>query len=420
MYNKKRKYFPSLRKHQLHSDIAFSLIQPLAGLDSLLAPNNTAPLAFDNADLSYGRWDSQHLYKIKDFALLGEQYTESSESSLVCLATQTSVERLNSLPQVATNWQGPMSVAVFSASHEEFVVLQYFVTYMRLCFPNIRENATFHLLTPPDYDKLPRLVSISFNLRGKFDCQYPDRTLKALLKLRSLKSLQWRQRNPYPQNHMRNLARKGCQTKYTFLTDIDIVPSTNSVPQLNKFLKTANCSKNCAYVIPTFEIDVRASFPRSKYGLQRLMKKGLARPFHEKVFIYNQYATNFSKWLSSNTNDTEVSISHVVTNFEFLYEPFYIAIDSAPAHDERFTGYGFTRNSQVYEMHIAGYQFYVLTPVFTGHWGLQRKQARPAWREQQNNVNRRKFDVFKSEIFLRYKNDPRLLLQSKKNQILIK
>ncbi|EDW32484.1 GL11668 [Drosophila persimilis] len=311
---------------------------PLAGLDSLLAPNNTAPLAFDNADLSYGRWDSQHLYKIKDFALLGEQYTESSESSLVCLATQTSVERLNSLPQVATNWQGPMSVAVFSASHEEFVVLQYFVTYMRLCFPNIRENATFHLLTPPDYDKLPRLVSISFNLRGKFDCQYPDRTLKALLKLRSLKSLQWRQRNPYPQNHMRNLARKGCQTK----------------------------------------------------------------------------------WLSSNTNDTEVSISHVVTNFEFLYEPFYIAIDSAPAHDERFTGYGFTRNSQVYEMHIAGYQFYVLTPVFTGHWGLQRKQARPAWREQQNNVNRRKFDVFKSEIFLRYKNDPRLLLQSKKNQILIK
>jgi len=71
-------------------------------------------------------------------------------------------------------------------------------------------------------------------------------------------------------------------------------------------------------------------------------------------------------------------------------------------------------------MHIAGYQFYVLSPVFTGHWGLQRKQARPAWREQQNNANRRKFDVFKSEIFVRYKNDPRLLLKSKKNQILVK
>ncbi|EDW53932.1 GM18308 [Drosophila sechellia] len=364
-----------------------SPVAPLNNIDGFVVPNNSASLAFDNIDLSYGRWDNQQLYRIKDFALLGEQYVYSSEGSLVCLATQTSVERLNSLPQVAANWQGKMSVALFAAGPEEFVVLQYFVTYMRL---------------------------------GKFDCQYPDRTLKALLKFRSLKTLQWRQRNTYPQNHMRNLARKGCQTKYVFLTDIDIVPSTNSVPQLNHFLRTANCTKSCAYVIPTFEIDVRATFPRSKNALVRLIRKGLARPFHEKVFIYNQYATNFSKWLSSNTNDTEVSVSHIVTNFEFLYEPFYISVDNAPAHDERFLGYGFTRNSQVYEMHIAGYQFYVLSPVFTGHWGLQRKQARPAWREQQNNANRRKFDVFKSEIFVRYKNDPRLLLKAKKNQILVK
>ncbi|KAH8347839.1 hypothetical protein KR084_001545 [Drosophila pseudotakahashii] len=390
-------------------------------MDGFVPPNNSASLAFENIDLSYGRWDNQQLYRIKDFALLGEQYMDLSEgSSLVCLATQTSVERLNSLPQVAANWQGKMSVAVFAAGPEEFVVLQYFVTYMRLCFANIRENATFHLLTPRDYDNLPRVAALPLNMKGKFDCQYPDRTLKSLLKFRSLKTLQWRQRNTYPQNHMRNLARKGCQTKYVFLTDIDIVPSTNSVPQLNHFFRTANCSKSCAYVIPTFEIDVRATFPRSKNALIRLIKKGLARPFHEKVFIYNQYATNFSKWLSTSTNESEVSVSHIVTNFEFLYEPFYLAVDNAPAHDERFLGYGFTRNSQVYEMHIAGYQFYVLSPVFTGHWGLQRKQARPAWREQQNNANRRKFDVFKSEIFVRYKNDPRLLLKSKKNQILVK
>ncbi|EDW01945.1 GH20168 [Drosophila grimshawi] len=207
---------------------------------------------------------------------------------------------------------------------------------------------------------------------------------------------------------MRNIARKGCQTKYVFLTDIDIIPSLNSVVELNNFFKTVICEGYCAYVIPTFEIDVRAAFPRSKDLLRGLIKKGLARPFHEKVFIYNQYATNFSKWLSTNRSETAVRISHTVTNFEFLYEPFYIAIDSAPAHDERFTGYGFTRNSQVYEMYVAGYKFYVLSPVFTCHWGLQRKQARPAWREQQNNANRKKFEVFKSEIFARYKNNPHL------------
>jgi len=73
------------------------------------------------------------------------------------------------------------------------------------------------------------------------------------------------------------------------------------VPQLNHFFRTANCTKSCAYVIPTFEIDVRATFPRSKNALVRLIRKGLARPFHEKVFIYNQYATNFSKYVCQNS-----------------------------------------------------------------------------------------------------------------------
>jgi len=134
-------------------------------MDGFVVPNNSASLAFDNIDLSYGRWDNQLLYRIKDFALLGEQYVDSSEGSLVCLATQTSVERLNSLPQVAANWQGKMSVALFAAGPEEFVVLQYFVTYMRLCFANIRENATFHLLTPRDFDKLPRVAALPLNMR---------------------------------------------------------------------------------------------------------------------------------------------------------------------------------------------------------------------------------------------------------------
>lgn len=43
----------------------------------------------------------------------------------------------------------------------------------------------------------------------------------------------------------------------------------------------------------------------------------------------------------------EIHISHNVTNFEFLYEPFYVAQDTVPPHDERFLGYGYTRNSQV-------------------------------------------------------------------------
>ncbi|XP_017868622.1 PREDICTED: beta-1,4-glucuronyltransferase 1 [Drosophila arizonae] len=391
-----------------HSDVGPQMTMSTTNLEHFISESNKTKLTFANIDISYGRWDNQHKYKIKDFAVVGEQYTESSKISLICLATQSSVERLYSLPQVAANWIGPMSVALFSAGNEEYIVLKYFVTYMRLCFPNVKANATFHILFPQEYENLPGHLTEPLNIQKKFNCRNPEKTLKFLLKLRTAKTLEWRKRNVYPQNHMRNLARKGCQSKYVFLTDIDIIPSVNSVVQLNHFFKTVDCEKNCAYVIPTFEIDVRASFPQSKESLLALTKKGLARPFHEKVFIYNQYATNFSKWLTLKGNETSVSISHIVTNFEFLYEPFYIALDTVPIHDERFTGYGFTRNSQVYEMYVAGYKFYVLSPVFTCHWGLQRKQARPAWREQQNNANRKKFDSFKSEIFARYKNDPHI------------
>ena len=51
-------------------------------------------------------------------------------------------------------------------------------------------------------------------------------------------------------------------------------------------------------------------------------------------------------------------------------------------------------HTQVFESQLAGYSFYVLSPVFTVHWGvLRNKKAakRPAWREQQNNRNRRLF-----------------------------
>lgn len=41
-------------------------------------------------------------------------------------------------------------------------------------------------------------------------------------------------------------------------------------------------------------------------------------------------------------------ISHIVDPKKMeYYEPFYISSDTIPPHDERFLGYGFTRNSQV-------------------------------------------------------------------------
>lgn len=59
-----------------------------------------------------------------------------------------------------------------------------------------------------------------------------------------------------------------------------------------------------------------------------------------------------------NVKTGKVYISHDVTNFEFLYEPFYVAKDIVPAHDERFMGYGYTRNTQVFLMLLLFYFMY--------------------------------------------------------------
>lgn len=153
---------------------------------------------------------------------------------------------------------------------------------------------------------------------GHLDCFKPEPSLKELLRQRHPETARWRLRHGYPQNHMRNLARKACQTEYVFLVDVDVVPSLGLARGLNEFLQTAQCGPPavagpaagpppppraplgprsgvgphpsqrgavplCAYVIPTYELDERVRFPRNKSDLVRLASKGLARPFHHKV-----------------------------------------------------------------------------------------------------------------------------------------
>ena len=109
-----------------------------------------------------------------------------------------------------------------------------------------------------------------------------------------------------------------------------------------------------------------APFPANKSELVELVSSHQAQPFHLKVFLHNQFATNFSRWTEDQVarylkmyryistlistylqDDSVLHVSHNVTNYEFFYEPFYVSLDSVPRYDERFVGYGFTRNTQV-------------------------------------------------------------------------
>ncbi len=57
-------------------------------------------------------------------------------------------------------------------------------------------------------------------------------------------------------------------------------------------------------------------------------------------------------------NDSVLHVSHPVpADFQFFYEPFYVSGDDAPQHDERFLGYGYTRNTQVHSYVYCMYNY---------------------------------------------------------------
>lgn len=102
---------------------------------------------------------------------------------------------------------------------------------------------------------------------------------------------------PYPQNHLRNLARLNCQTHYSMVIDIDIIPSINSATSLNDFLSERPKCLKCVYVLPTYEIHKSATQPKNVAELIKLKSAGLARYFHMEIFNLNQMPTNFTMYV---------------------------------------------------------------------------------------------------------------------------
>jgi N-acetyllactosaminide beta-1,3-N-acetylglucosaminyltransferase len=64
-----------------------------------------------------------------DHALVGSMYNDLSQKYSVCLATQSSLEKLHSIVQVAHHWTGPISAALFAAGDEEYRLLQGCITF---------------------------------------------------------------------------------------------------------------------------------------------------------------------------------------------------------------------------------------------------------------------------------------------------
>ncbi|VVC38247.1 Hypothetical protein CINCED_3A014207 [Cinara cedri] len=357
--------------------------------------NEKSNTSYFHLQLSSGRWDSRRMVKTYDNVMIAEQ----KQSGMVCLATQCSVDRLSSIVDMAKNWNGPISIAVYVAG-EELYYLQDFVRFLRRCYQSVHQMVTFHLALPAN--QFPKSSQSAFTT-DLLSCHHdPNTVLSNLLDQLPETLKRWRIRMPYPQNHLRNLARYNCQTHYSLVVDIDIIPSVNSAILLNNFLSERPKCLKCVYVLPTYEIHKSAAQPKNVSELIKLKSAGLARYFHVEIFKLNQMPTNFIMFEKNSKKYNTLHISHKVPKYQLYYEPFYISLNNVPSYDERFIGYGYTRNSQVYEMFAAKYQFEVLANIFTFQHNFASQKKKSNYREIQYAENLSLFTKFKKEIAARY------------------
>lgn len=137
------------------------------------------------------------------------------------LLFQGSIDRISSIGEVSEKWLGPISLAVYVWDADELAVLGLFVSYMRKCSVLFSQTVSVHVVVPIDFE-IPEALnqslyfdtssSSSSSSDDDHPCGQPHEFMSNLIN----KMLPQRMGGLYPQNHMRNIARK---VTYNMLID---------------------------------------------------------------------------------------------------------------------------------------------------------------------------------------------------------
>ncbi|KAG7157100.1 Beta-1-4-glucuronyltransferase 1-like 4 [Homarus americanus] len=287
----------------------------------------------------------------------GQGEEQEAATQGLTLVTQCSFTRLQRLPPLASHWQGPISIAVFALSGEVQAVVQTF-HLLRKCYPEVRANVTFSLVFPLNSPTSPHLTPTT-------DATPCDRIFSSARQPNyDFKGVQ------YPNNLLRNVARKATITRLMMVVDIDMIPGEGL---------------HDAFV--------------SYAGRQGLFGENSGE--EKTVWVVPRY-TDYPAW----EKKSEVKAGKVEPLYEVLWqdpwEPFYIASTKVPLYDERFRQYGFNRISQVCELHVAGYRFLVLDSAFVIHRGFKTNTGFHTTKDVEQERNRILFRQFKGELKERY------------------
>ncbi|XP_067138083.1 beta-1,4-glucuronyltransferase 1-like [Centruroides vittatus] len=356
--------------------------------------------------------DSSGEFRIVNFVIRADLLsTKNQVHQDVSLVSQSSINHLHYIHPLSLRWHGPISIAVFSLAKDIPIAVEA-ILHLRRCFPAIRHNTSFHLVYPLNSPSDIMSPSSSSSSSSSSQLLILDSCESLLEKLKSYGAGEnYAFGIPYPNNLLRNVARRNAMTEFVFVIDIDMVPSNHLhknflyfANENHLFLESHKDDKT-VYVVPAFEVKEDSEIPQDKTNLLQLLELMEARPFYFELCWKCQKHTDYEAWQREPPSDKLAVLFEVL--WRDPWEPFYVGRNSAPFYDERFRQYGFNRISQVCELHVAGYKFSVLNNAFLVHQGLKTSTSFHKNKESDQEKNRILFRQFKTELKEKYPDSSR-------------
>lgn len=234
-------------------------------------------------------------------------------------------------------WRGPVSAAVY-APGTDFNSTLHTVAFLRWCRPLVAKHVTFHLFFPADHmpDHVPPTAHL---LTQRPSCSAPPPYVAA-------HSYKRAHNLTYPVNIARNIARRAAATYFVLASDVELYPSLDFIPFFLEMMGRQDASHAPAptrrvYVLPIFEVKSGLRPPATKAALVRMLKRGLAIPFHKFVCPQCHKVPGLREWAEANASSSVNVVLVAKRHPPFHHwEPIYVGTHLDPLYDERLTWEG--------------------------------------------------------------------------------
>lgn len=220
--------------------------------------------------------------------------------------THSSPEFFNYLSEVATHWEGPISIAVFVPDSDADVIVRQLLLLCQ-CLADM-SKVSLHFVFPakdPPFVASP-LAGKRPRLRA---CTLRDTSVPQTYRVRNQLA--------YPVNVCRNAAKRAAATRHVLVSDVELVPSEGLASRFLTMIERGSkrfANPSAVYVVPVFEIERYEKIPKSKGELLELIKDERAVYFHRHLCFHCQKFPGLQNWLQDDPGDV-VKVIRIIVEY---------------------------------------------------------------------------------------------------------